>query len=430
MKRTIVLMLMVGFVLSAFAGGQDEAGETASQKTIVLRGVWMENERKDVMKATAVAFESQNPNVEVDVDETVPEKLLATLAAKQPIHLIWANDIDVGTFADKGMVVDLGERYMKNDGGVAAWEKKMSPAPVKPLMWKGEGPYMVATYWLVMLSWMNMDILRDNGLELPQLGWTPDDLAKMSEKVSRDTNNDGQNDFFGLDGEKANSSGLWWFLPNIFGSESLLPPGNKPSTINNSSALEALTWLTEMGSKGFSAPKSLTMESGKIMYTSEGSYRIPAYQKIGLDCEPAAPLTKKATVSNGYSGGFFIVKSTQDVEDVCWEFIKVASEPKWQIEFAKQAGFAPLDAGFNSPEGRDFLTSAAENEKTKRHWKVFQEFGKYGTAPYPNVPNVWSIIGDIVDPLIEAAVAGKMDPAEVLAEMEKQVNEVAEPYFN
>lgn len=272
-------------------------------------------------------FEQKYPNVKVNFTSGILKEDYSEWLSKQALNGE-APDVfitlgeDFSTFAQAGMLANLDNLIFKDDNFSL---KDYYPAALQA------GQYDTIQYTLPFesvptLMFVNKSLLAKEGIELPQNDWTWEDFYRICEKVTKDTNNDGKIDQFGVYGYDwktavfANGATLF----NEEGTEANL---NSPRTIEAvafTKALNALNQNTLVRSQDFDEGNVAFCPMQFSQYRAYMPYpwKIKKYSNFEWDCIalPAGPngdnVSEISTLSMGISA-----KSHN--KNYAWELLKM-----------------------------------------------------------------------------------------------------------
>lgn len=241
-KRFIAILMVFALALTGCGSnsqksdspsdsGTDKSGSTNEPFTI--RTTMGANELSEEQIAE---FESQNPGIKVEIVTADDTKLMAMLAAGNPVDVIRTSGMStVAAYVTRGLCLPL-DSYMEKSTVI----KKEDFAAVQGIYQFdgqeiGKGPvYGFAKDWSIDNAlWINKKLFRDAGVEIPAADkvYSSTELAELSKKLTK--KEDGKVSVFGL----------------------VLNVGTDPVAINLASIGKSL-WSEDMKTSNFSSPEA------------------------------------------------------------------------------------------------------------------------------------------------------------------------------
>lgn len=255
-KRARVLILFALLVLSLSAAQDDikwVSGDIPSDLSVPFNFTGWEGPG-EVEKWT-VSFDeffSQNyPQVQQVGNTGVawPEywtTLPAQLAGGAEIDMVWMHDTRVQTFANNGWLTPLDDYLAKFP--IPGWPEKYVPSQVAAFNYQGK-QYAIPYDWAPGGFYVNVDLFKAEGLEIPTEDWTWEQVLEAAQKLTKDTDGDGQIDQWGISNLASVGTGpgvLYWVIKSFGGdywnediSESRM---NDPNTCAAMQFLGDLIW--------------------------------------------------------------------------------------------------------------------------------------------------------------------------------------------
>lgn len=421
------------------------------QDSVTLR--FQENEEQ--YAAVVEAFKQEFPNVNIEfvnvtgIDHAeVASKILAQLAAGQPVDIGYAATEATQLYAGEGLAMSLTDRVMDSKDELAEYFADVSPVLTETMMYEGD-LYQLPRDFNAANMYFNMELLEAAGLEVPGPEWTKDDFAEYAKAM---TGIGEGNDSFGY-GWTNRLWGSWtpWFFVNDTNllSEERAPGGewlwdnfyaDDPKAegrgggwrwpapqANSPEMVEALEFVVSMVQEGITP--ALDMGTGE---TLQGFFTTG---KLGMT--PAGGFWSGGLIDSGMEKGSFDVqfwpewKSQRHQlgvgaawilngtahEDEAWEFVKFSTRK----EVMEMIGFfgeltktTPVRRSMNNEER--YATSGPNN------WHVFYDTldERPDTGPIP--APVFSIeMTDIYTRFTSLAGNGDMTPQEALDGMQTEL---------
>jgi multiple sugar transport system substrate-binding protein len=165
-------------------------------------------------------FNKYYPNMEVDVNWGVPwgdywTTLPAQIAGGGEIEMIWMHDSRTHVFGTMGLMLPLDEyldTYTPPD-----WPDRYYPSQVDAFKHEGV-QYAIPYDWAPGGFYVNLDMIEEAGVSVPDENTTWDELLEMALKMTKDTDGDGVMDQWGLGGiPQGWSGGAYWIVKSFGG---------------------------------------------------------------------------------------------------------------------------------------------------------------------------------------------------------------------
>ena len=192
------------------------------------------------------AFEVKHPEIKVEViqvpdDEEYISRLEADIAAGTPSDIILFDYDELTQFFAKDAFAPLTQ-YLANSKLIK--ESDFYPEAIAPFKWKGQLmciPLNISS----LVVYYNKEMFDAAGVRYPSNGWTWDDFLADAQKLTKDTNGDGQTDQFGV-GIAPEFMSLAPFIWQA-GGEIVDNPSNPSAlTLTTDPAIAAAKFFTEL----------------------------------------------------------------------------------------------------------------------------------------------------------------------------------------
>jgi len=156
------------------------------QASITLR--LQENEEQ---YANVVAsFKEKFPNINIEfvnvtgVDHAeIASKILAQLAAGQPVNIGYAATEATQLYAGEGLALALDQRVMDSKDELAEYFSDVSPVLVETDLYEGS-LYQLPRDFNAANMYFNTALLKEAGLEVPPEDWTKDDFVEYAKAMT------------------------------------------------------------------------------------------------------------------------------------------------------------------------------------------------------------------------------------------------------
>jgi multiple sugar transport system substrate-binding protein len=380
-------------------------------------------------------FKANYPNVQVTGNPGVEwasywTTLPAQLAGGTPIDMAWMHDSRVKTFASKGWLKPLDEyltAFAPN-----GWPGKFWASQVKAFQYNGK-QYAFPYDWAPGGLYVNKDMFKAAGLELPTENWTFDDIRAAAIKLTKDTNGDGKPDQWGVSLPASNWSGGDYWVVKCFGGEFFNEDATE-SRLNNPKTIEALQFLADLMWKdkvmptaenmtGLGFSTELAFSSGLIgMFYALNDTAKRFVDTIGDKFKwTVAPSPKGPAGRFQFLGGSaFSIPSTSTQPEIAYELIRYTLTNKENL---------PTMAGMGSAflSNKDFADNVLPKDSPIRadYLHTFRELGDRDGV-YPNYHPKYlewetSIWGPVFDRLW---VGEELDAAKLAQDAHDQTNKL------
>lgn len=245
-----------------------------------------------------------------------------------------------------------------------------------------------------MMMCINTELMKKEGIGLPRSSWTIEDLYDICQKVSKDINNDGIVDQFGI------ADYTWENAVFAYGAELF---GNDGSSANftSSKVRKALTMIEKLNVlSGNYKPGSDDFDKGKVAFlpmtlaqyrTYESyPYRVAKYSSFSWTCIKMPSESKKICGTNSETS-LFAVSSQSHRKKLAWKFVKLlCCDKKVQQYLLKHSqGSTVLRSVISSRQAKRFLEedgithnalTTGSLDEILNNMKASQNFKKYGEA--------------------------------------------------
>ncbi len=319
MLRRAIKSAVLFSAMVFMAGCQDD-----EQLTLRLAN-WADHSEIKIVDAILKEFERRNPGVLVK-QESYPnqyrEKLIASFAAGTAPDVFLFDSVDIPTFADRGLALDL-KPYMAR---VGFNPDDYFPNVLEIAMRNGK-LYAFPKDFTPMVIFYNKDVLRKNGVPFPRSDWTWNDFVQACLALRKDFDDDGKLDQYGSFFLRQ----LYQYQPFLWnnGGDILSPDGARASGfLNSPETVEAFRFLIDWHNKwDFTGPLNIKRNPthrdrnvfylGKAGFLLNGHWWLPEVKRyvkkrdleIGVVGLPRVPGKKYQNVM--YESGWAVSVATQ-----------------------------------------------------------------------------------------------------------------------
>lgn len=423
----------------------------AGQDTVTLR--LQENEEQ--YANVVAAFKEKFPNVNIEfvnvtgVDHAeIASKILAQLAAGQPVNIGYAATEATQLYAGEGLALPLTKRVTDSKEELAEYFSDVSPVLVETDLYEGD-LYQLPRDFNAANMYFNTGLLKEAGLEMPKEDWTKDDFVEYAKAM---TGIGAGKDSFGY-GWTNRLWGSWtpWFFVNDtnFLKEEKAPGGewlwdtfykDDPNAkgrgggyrwpapqANNPKMVEALEFVVSLTEQKLTPVVEIggggTLQgfftSGKLGMTPAGGFwsggLIEAGMKNGDFDVQYWP--KWVTQRHQLGVGAAWILNGAEHEDEAWEFVKFTTQ-KEVMEMIKFFG----ELTGTTPVRRSMNDEKRYSKSGPANWHVFYDTldKRSDTGPIP-APKFSIEETDIYVRYTSQATSGEKSPKDALDGMQAEL---------
>lgn len=311
-------------------------------------------------------FQDENPGIKVHYYSGIPKEEYSEWLARKALQgempdvfMVLSNDLDrmvsLGLLADLDNLMEKDASFRKEDyfsTALASGEKRDSQYAL---------PYEIVP----TLMFVNKTLLRKEGFGVPESDWTWDQLTRICERITKDTDGDGRVDQFGT----YNYS--WMEAVYSNGGKLFDENGNK-CFINSEQVSEAVKFVNTLND--FDQGEKVTQEdfdSGNVAFMPLSfaeyrtyktyPYRIKKYTNFQWDCItlPAGPQGSNISEVDSLLVG---ISEKSRKKELAWEFLKTLTyDEEIQLEiFRHSQGASALKSVTGSEEAEQILKQDME----------------------------------------------------------------------
>ncbi len=423
----------------------------AGQDTVTLR---VQQDEKQYAGVTE-AFKEKFPNITLEyvnvtgVDHAeVASKILAQLAAGQPVNIGYAATEATQLYAGEGLALPLKQLVMDSQADLAEYFSDVSPVLVETDLYEGD-LYQLPRDFNAANMYFNTTLLKEAGLEMPKEDWTKDDFVEYAKAMTGI--GEGKDSFgYGWTNRLWGSWTPWFFVNDTnFLTEEKAPGGewlwdtfykDDPNAqgrgggyrwpapqANNPKMVEALEFvvgltqqkLTPVVEIGGGGTLQGFFTSGKLGMTPAGGFwsggLINAGMKKGEFDVQFWP--KWASQRHQLGVGAAWILNGAEHENEAWEFVKFTTQKEIMEKmefFGELTGTTPVRRSMN--DEKRYSTSGPAN------WHVFYDTvdKRPDTGPIP-APKFSIEETDIYVRYTSQATSGEKSPKDALDGMQTEL---------
>lgn len=180
----IISVLVLAVLAGACTNSEPPDRSDPNRETSLTIQVSGEREETAVYRAMVTAYENDHPNAEVKLVEVADKsdhltKLATSFAAGDPPDVFLVNFREYSQFVTRGAIDPFGAHIEGVDMNLDDYY----PAPLEAFTFQGElqcMPQNVSS----LVTYVNLDLLDQAGLELPEAGWTWEDFRATGEALT------------------------------------------------------------------------------------------------------------------------------------------------------------------------------------------------------------------------------------------------------
>lgn len=387
------------------------AGVVATADQVTLQFLWPKYTPEKVRYGQYLvsSFEESHPNIKIN--------LLLTGNPSQQFGVMAAGGAapDVGWMG--GGWLALADLWLPLDSYVARDGAAFGVSDIFPSLWNTftvDGHQMaIPSGFTATVLYYNADQFAALGLNTPTNAWTWDEMVQDAKKLTRDQNQDGSPDRWGL--YLAQGGDPW---PELYYGGQFWDASGRTATFDNPVRQWALGAVHDLYNVSKVVPnaaelKSLNLSNQDLFYNNAvgmyagGSWMLEparASAKFNWDIVPfpKATVDGKSVQGTGlWTEEFYVSRTTKHPEEA-WEFIKWVTGKKITAWAASAGHIVPARSSVGL--SNDFLTASAKPE----NMQAFLESAQFG-VPY-GLHKDWTKISNTILPIINKTIYEPQNP--------------------
>lgn len=300
----------------------------------------------------AAAFEARHPEIDLELIH-IPsasdyrQRLGVDFAAGDPADVVLINYRRYAPFAAMGVLEPLAP-YLR--GSDLIGQEDFFGQAVDPFRWRGQLmciPQNISS----LVVYYNKDLFDQAGLDYPSDDWTWDDFLATAQALTRDLDDDGRADQYGLGTEAS----IFRVAPFIWqnGGELVVEEANGTPVrlaLDSRAAREAVEWFVALQTEHGVMPDALAEAAensesrflnGRTAMFLNSRRGVPTYRRIDdFDWDVAALPQRLAEAGILHSDAYCMAAATED-KDAAWAFIEFANSPEGQAIVARSGRTVP-----------------------------------------------------------------------------------------
>lgn len=390
-----------------------------------------ELEEVTAWKELSEEYMTEHPNVTVEVQD-IPsttmgggeQKVLTAFAGGTAPDVMLTSDETLMGFAKRRSFADLGPLMKKHP---IVDPEDMFPHIMEMFQYEGK-QYGIPSNGGPIIVYYNKTLFKEAGLNYPSYSWTMDDILEDWKKLTKDVDNDGRIDQFGVEITKNWIYFMPWLI--MYGAEYLSPlpfrEGETRCAVNCPEGIKAFQWWQDLRWKHNVTPTPAQegilagelFKTGRTASRVTGPWMLGEYRKVeGLNWDiahtPTGPKGYKATRWT-YDG--LIITQQSKYKEETWEFMEFLMSPTGQRSIAKRGlsipalisvAYEPVYLRPDTPQHEEIMLEAMEQ------YARIQPYNPY-----------WEEISVALQEQVDLLLLNKISAKECVERMEKEVNEI------
>lgn len=382
LKNLLFLFIFAFFLTACTQNFDNETG-----KIVIKFASWGSKSEVEIIKPILAQFENENPDIEVEfvhIPQNYFQKIHLLFASNLAPDVIFVNNLYLPIYANAGMLEEI-----KN------YDDAFYPKSIEALSYRGK-VYAIPRDISNLVIYYNKELFEKYGVPVPSKYWTFDDLLIIAKKLTKDTNNDGLTDFWGISFDEE----PLFYLPYLMSEGGgFLSDDTNNVIFNSPESKKGLNFYADLRNKYHVAPTKSESASAtmaqmflqeKLAMQVSGRWLVPKYRedaKFGWNVINF-PKGDKGSIVPLDASGWTIAKSSKHKKEAM-RLIEFLSSRE-SIEKISKSGLI-VPARMDVAEG-DFLSS--QSDKSPQNAEVFVEIIKT-SKPTPVSVNYSEIIDDI-----------------------------------
>lgn len=417
MKKTVALILTLAMV---FAMALSTGAVAEGEKIKLTFSHWGSTADAAVYQARAELFEAQHENIEVEIvyipEDYVTKITTAMASDTAPDVMVIAEEANA--FAYHGQLLPMND-YLEAAG--VNLEERVGAAAAGAYTYDGN-VYGLADRAGCSVCYYNKDLFDAAGIAYPNADWTRDDFLAAAKAIATDA--DVNDKVWGYVQEDWFPYWMSW----VYGGNGCVVDAEGNIAVDSAENVASLTFMrdlvsvhgvtpsrAQMASIGTGATASSLFASGKAAMYCTGAWGIASFKDVENLNWDMAPLWDKATPAFGSA---ICINAKTAHPDEAFELANFMNSEEAQALIAENCEDVPSNLKVLNSDA--FLKATWANREL--NMGVFGESVAMTFAP-PTLPewNSWTgIWGELLDPIYD----GEGDPAEILKEMQSQMQQV------
>lgn len=287
-EKCLLILVLAAFLF--FTGCQSRVGfSPTGQKTVIQFASWGSQSEVAIIKPILAEFERENPDIKVDfvhIPQNYFQKIHLLFASNLAPDVIFVNNLYLPIYANAGVLEEVKRKKEKVKGDKDTFNLlpfTFYPKALEALSYNGK-LYAIPRDVSNLVIYLNKDLFKKYNVTLPNKYWTFNDFLILAQKLTKDTNNDGETDTWGISFDED----LFFYLPYLMSEGGgVLSDDLKTLIINTPQSQKGLNFYADLRNKYHVAPTeaesaSATMAQlflqGKLAMQLSGRWLVPKYR--------------------------------------------------------------------------------------------------------------------------------------------------------
>ncbi len=314
------------------AEAEKPAEEPAEQITLRWFMRWDQTRIDNVAMPVIEEFEKQHPNIKIEFENVGKgseyiQKLQTMFAGGTAPDVFYPNTPTAYAFAVKGAMLPVND-YLKRDGiDVSQFEQQVLD------LYTVDGKIQclpIDTAKLVVFY--NKEMFDNAGVPYPADDWTWDDFLETAKALTKDVDNDGRIDQFGVD----QFVNYWPMVVWTQAGHAVFDDMRHPTKflITDQESIDAIQFVADLINVHHVMPSAEQRAdigdmfvAGKAAMQVVGHWRVPRYLANADFPFDFAPLPRGKIAANRADGSCFAISASSQHPDEAWELVKFLAAP-------------------------------------------------------------------------------------------------------
>lgn len=344
------------------------------------------------------------------------QKLPILFATRQAPDVLFLNNMTLPSYADAGALLPLDARLQESS---VLREADFYPSGLDAMRWKGD-LYAVPRDLSNLVVYVNRDMVKAAGMDLPAPTWT---MADMLETAKRLSHGEGQNRIFGISFDKRP---LFW-LPYLWSEGGdLFDETFRRSRLAEPQAIEALQFYADLAHRYHVAPREVDtgnapmaqlFAQGKLAMFVSGRWSVPAFRKsLSFDWDVLPfPHGKAGSIVDVDASGW-AVSARSPRQEAAWKLIEHLASQEQSAKFSEGGLIVP--ARRDVAESPGFLAAGQKPVSSQTFLDVL------ATGRPTRTPPNWGEIGTVLDLELAPLWRGEAPASKVLPRVAARIDEL------
>ncbi|MFA7657870.1 MAG: sugar ABC transporter substrate-binding protein [Candidatus Gastranaerophilaceae bacterium] len=268
-------------------------------RTVIQFATWGSQSEVAILKPILAEFERENPDVKVDlihIPQNYFQKIHLLFASNLAPDVIFINNLYLPVYANAGVLQELKSRTVEKPISLTVSKKNHSTfrpfnhsifynKALDALSYDGK-LYAIPRDVSNLVIYYNKDLFDKYKVPYPKANWTFKDFLAVAQRLTKDTNNDGKRDIWGVSFEE---DPPLFYLPYLMSEGGgVLSDDLKTLIIDTPQSQKGLRFYADLRNKYHVAPTkaesaSATMAQlflqGKLAMQVSGRWLVPKYRE-------------------------------------------------------------------------------------------------------------------------------------------------------